>query len=133
MRRDTLHADFYEVRMDRELYVEVPLHVTGKAAGVELGGTIEILLREIEVRCLPDQIPASVDVDVTAVEIGESLHVSDLTLPEGVESVTDDRLAVVTIIAPEAEEAPAEDEAEAAAPTEEAAAAAPAEKEEKSE
>ena len=87
IKRRIIHADFFEIRMDREIEVTVQVHVVGKAPGVDDGGTLEHILHEIEVRCLPDRIPASIDVDVSPLGIGASIHVSDLKLPEGVTAV----------------------------------------------
>ncbi|MFN7956263.1 MAG: 50S ribosomal protein L25 [bacterium] len=129
IKRRIIHADFFEIRMDREIEVTVPIHVTGKAPGVDDGGTLEHILRDIEVRCLPDRIPASVDVDVSSLGIGESIHVAELVLSEGVTAMADPRLAVVAVVAPQTETtaAPAAAAAEGAAATPAAgAAAAPA-------
>lgn len=126
VKRRIIHADFFEIRMDREIEVTVPVHVVGKAPGVDDGGTLEHILREIDVRCLPDRIPAAIDVDVSGLGIGESIHVSDLVLPEGVTATVDPRLAAVAVVAPQTETtaAPAAAAAEGAAPA--AGAAAPA-------
>jgi large subunit ribosomal protein L25 len=129
VKRRIVHADFFEIRMDREIEVTVPIHVVGKAPGIDDGGTLEHILREIEVRCLPDRIPAAVDVDVSALGIGESIHVADLVLTEGVAAMADPRLAVVAVVAPQTEAvaAPVAAAAEGAAATPAAgAAAAPA-------
>lgn len=124
VKRRIIHADFFEIRMDREIEVTVPVHVAGKAPGVDEGGTLEHILREIEVRCLPDRIPAAIDVDVSSLGIGESIHVSDLVLSEGVMATVDPRLAVVAVVAPQTEASAAPvAAAEGAAP---AAATAPA-------
>ncbi len=126
VKRRIIHADFFEIRMDREIEVTVPVHVVGKAPGIDEGGTLEHILREIDVRCLPDRIPAALDVDVSALGIGESIHVSDLVLSEGVTATVDPRLAVVAVVAPQTETsaAPAAAAAESAAPA--AGAGAPA-------
>lgn len=120
-----IHADLYEVDLSQKIDVEVPIHVSGKAVGVELGGILDQALREVEIKCLPRAIPDEIVVDVSALELGDSLHVSDLPLPEGVELVSDPELSVVSVVAPqkEEEEAPAEAaaEGEEAAPAEGAA------------
>lgn len=113
---DLLHADLYAVDVDREVEVSIPVHLTGTPVGVELGGGIlEHTLREIEIACLPRAIPEEVTVDVTSLELGASLHVRDLALPEGVTLITDPDLSLVTVAAPRAEEeaAPAEGAEEA--------------------
>ena len=120
-----LHADFYHVAMDQEINVHIPIHFQGLAAGVKNdGGIMQCTMRELEISCLPDRIPPSVDVDVNALNIGDSIHVRDIVLP-GVKIVSDPQSTVVTIIHPiiiKAAPTAAEVEAEAAAA---AAAAAP--------
>jgi len=108
-----VHADLYEVDLQEKIEVSVPIHVTGKSAGVELGGVLDQALRELEVKCLPRAIPDEFVVDVTPLEMGDSLHVSDIALPEGVELISDAELSVVSVVAPAKEEEP-EVEAEAA-------------------
>lgn len=116
-----LHADLYEVDMTQTIEVEVPLHVVGEPVGVvNMGGILDQALRELRVECLPRAIPDSIEVDVTALELGDSLHVRDLALPEGVELRDDADLSVVSVVAPKAEEEPVaaeegEEGAEAAA------------------
>lgn len=116
-----VHADFFEIDANESIEVSVPIHLTGTAQGVTMGGVIEHTLREVELSCLPSAIPDEIVIDVSALEIGDSLHVSDLALPEGVEIQTDPALSVVSVIVPRAAEeaAPVEEEAgaeEAAAP-----------------
>lgn len=109
VRGSLLHADLYEIDVNRTITVDVPIHLSGTPVGVELGGGIvEHTLREVEVECLPRAIPEEIVVDVRGLELGESLHVSDLALPQGVELVTDPDLAVVSVVAPRVEEAAAE-------------------------
>ena len=121
-----LHADFYEVDLTERLVVSVPLHFMGKAAGVVVGGILQPILREIEVECLPTEIPEFIDVDVSPLGIHEALHVSDLALPSGVTPVGDSTRTVVTVVPPTIEETKPAEAAEAApaegAPVEGAAA-----------
>jgi large subunit ribosomal protein L25 len=115
-----LHCDFYEVDTSKKIHISVPLHLEGKAHGVEMGGVLEPLVREIEVQCLPLEIPDSLSLDVAALDIGDALHASDLELPPNVEMMIDEGLTLVHVIAPrieaveEVEEA-LEEEAEEAA------------------
>jgi len=118
-----LHADFYEVDLTERIAVSIPLHFVGKAVGVVAGGILQPILRELEVECLPTEIPEFVEVDVTPLGIHEAIHVADLKLPEGVEVVGETTRTIVTVLPPTVEAKPAE--AAEAAP--EAAAAAPAE------
>jgi large subunit ribosomal protein L25 len=117
-----IHADLYEVDLTRAIEVQVPLHLVGKPAGIEAGGILDHPLREITIECLPRAIPDSIDVDVSALGVGDSIHVRDLALPEGTRMLSDPDLAVASVVLPKAEEEkPVE-----AAPAE-GAAAAPAE------
>ena len=109
---DYLHADFVAVDVRQTVEVSVPIHITGRAPGVELGGILDQALREIELECLPLAIPSEILVDVGELEVGQSLHVSDLVLPEGVELRSDPGLSVVSVVAPKIEEVPEEEEVE---------------------
>ncbi len=120
--RRFLHADFYEVDMDRAIWVNVPVVVLGKAPGVEEGGTLQVLKRELTVSCLPKNIPSVIEIDISALGIGDSIHLSSLVLPEGVAMDTSHDYTLVTVSAPRLEERPmaeGEGEAEAEAATEE--------------
>ncbi len=122
-----LHADFYEVDLTKKLEVEVALHFQGKPVGVENGGILQPIVREITVLCLPTEIPAFVEVDVSGLDIHDSIHAEDLKLPQGVEGVFDTNFTVVTVSPPTVEEvkvAAAEGADGAAVPAEGAAAPA---------
>jgi len=101
-----LHVDFYEIDMNRKLRIMVPLAIKGKAAGEEDGGMLQIIEREIEVLCLPQEIPDSLELDVSALGIGDVLHVKDLALPAGVELPSAANYTLVTVVSPKAEAAP---------------------------
>ena len=101
-----MHADFYEVRMDEAIKVSVPVTLTGKAQGVVEGGILEQSLRELEVRCLPGKIPSRIEVDVTLLTVGSSIHISEIELPEGVQATSDTNYTIAAVVAPMAEEAP---------------------------
>ena len=117
------HVDFVEVKLDRAVDVEIPLVATGKAAGLAQGGLLRQVYRTVPVRCLPSAIPLKIEVDVTALELGDSLHADKLPLPEGVEVRLPPEQTVLAIVAPEKDRS--EDEAAAGAPGA-AAGAAPA-------
>jgi large subunit ribosomal protein L25 len=119
------HVDFYQVDLSQKITVDIPLHFVGKAKGVEFGGILDHPLREIEVECLPRAIPEFVEVDVSALEVGDSIHVSELQLPDGVEVMTDGQLPVASVVLPaaEVEETPTEEAAEGEAATAEGATA----------
>jgi large subunit ribosomal protein L25 len=111
-----IHFDFQEILMKELITVKVPVEVVGKAPGILEGGILEEILREIEVECLPDAIPNVIEVDVSQLEIGDSIHIGDLTLPEGVAVLNDPDETIITILSPVMEEAkPAAVEAEAVA------------------
>ena len=79
-----VHVDFLEVDVTKTVKVSVDVHLIGKSAGEKMGGLINLVLKSLQVECLPVDIPQSVDLDVTAVELGQVLHVSDLSLPDKV-------------------------------------------------
>lgn len=110
--RAFLHVDFYEISMDRKIRVNVPVVPTGKAQGVELGGVLQIVRRELEVLCLPGEIPAAFEVDITNLDIGDSIHVEDIPLAEGVEIAADVNFTVITVLSPKMEAEEAEEEGE---------------------
>lgn len=126
IRGSIVHADLYQVDLSKTVEVEVPIHLTGKARGLDFGGLLEHMLRELRIECLPRSIPEAINVDVTELEVGDVIHVRDLALPSGVTLVSDPDLGVVAVALPQAEEAPAA-AAEGAAPAEGAAAPAAAE------
>ena len=99
-----VHIDFYEVDLKRKLTVKVPVHTVGKCQGVELGGLLQVIRRELEVNCLPSNIPSSIEVDVTELQIGDSVHVEDIPLADGVEIPHDVDFTVITVLTPKMEE-----------------------------
>lgn len=107
-----LHLDFYRVSMDQKIKVMVPVVTTGKCVGVEMGGMLQIIRRELEVFCLPDQIPETITVDITDMDIGDSLHVEDLELEGDVEVPAEVNFTILTILSPKAEEEEVEGEEE---------------------
>jgi large subunit ribosomal protein L25 len=117
MGRYYLHADFYEVSLTKEIDITVAIKITGKSQGVDQGGILQEITRELEVRCLPTQIPDFIEVDVTPLNIADSLHVRDLNPPQGVRILSDGQLTLVTVVPPVEEKIP-EAEAPAAAEVE---------------
>jgi large subunit ribosomal protein L25 len=114
-----LHVDLYEVKMDEKITVPVMVHIVGKAEGVKIGGILQYIMREIEVRCFPTQIPEHVELDISALGIGDSLHVRDLKVPEGVEILSPPDLPIVSVVAPTVEkEVVVEKEVKEVAPAE---------------
>lgn len=118
-KKELLHADFFEVSLTEKVRVKVHVAMTGEPIGVKRDkGVLQNLLREIEVECLPDKIPGHIKIDISGLEIGQSLHVSDLKLDEELKILTDSSEVIANVIAPAVEEV---------APVEAAAAAAPEE------
>src|SRR5213596_3003651 len=119
-----LHADFYRIAMDVAIRVTVPIHVVGEARGVKVdAGILELVIREIEVECLPGDIPERIDVDVTDLGINQSLRVSDVRAPAKVKVLQAADQVVVHVVSVKEEEPPV---AAAAPAAEGEAAAAPA-------
>jgi large subunit ribosomal protein L25 len=114
-RRELLHADFFEVLLTEKVKVNVHIIPTGEPIGVKRdSGILQTPLRDIEIECLPDKIPGHIKIDISGLEIGQSFHVRDLQIEEGIKVLTDPGEVIVNIIAPLVEEvAPA---AEVAAP-----------------
>jgi large subunit ribosomal protein L25 len=129
-----LHADLYAVDLQQSIHVSVPVHLKGTAVGVTLGGGIlDQATRELDVECLPNAIPEEFAVDVSQLEVGDSIHVRDLEVPEGIEILNDPDVSIVSVVAPSVSEeaAPAEAEVEGAVPEEAAAPGAAEESAEK--
>lgn len=106
VRRDILHVDFQHISMTKKITIRVPVEVTGEAVGVKSrGGILEITNREVEVECLPADIPDRITVDVTALDVGDSLQVKDLQV-ENALIVSDPETSVITIVAPTVIEEP---------------------------
>jgi len=103
--RNFLHIDFYEVAMDRKIMVNVPVTTTGKAKGVETGGILQIIRRELEVQCFPLDVPKSIEIDITDLDVGDSIHLGDISRQSKIEFLDDENFTVVTIVSPKIEEA----------------------------
>lgn len=94
---EVLHVDFYEVSDATILTVNVPVMPVGKSIGVENGGIVQLVLRELKVKCTIDKIPQAIKVDITKLNVGDGLRVRDIVFPAGVEAQDDARSTVVTI------------------------------------
>jgi large subunit ribosomal protein L25 len=104
---DVVHTDLYEVDLSARIQVRVPLHFVGKAEGVVRGGILQPVVREVEVECLPLDIPEFFNVEVSGLDIGDSVHIEDLPMPTGVTAIFESNFALVTVVPPTVEEAPA--------------------------
>lgn len=104
VRGNLLHADFQEISMEQKITVAVPIHLVGEAIGVKAkGGIVDQRLRELEVECLPMAIPERIEVDISTLDIGDSLHVRDLAVGGEIKVVEDPDRTVVSVVAPEVE------------------------------
>src|SRR3972149_11843897 len=103
LQRITLHTDFYEVAMDEMVTIEVPVHLVGKPEGTKVGGILEQIQRVIQIQCFPGDIPKSIDMDVSALKIGDSIHVQDIKV-ENVKILSDTNLTIATVVPPVVEE-----------------------------
>lgn len=102
--RELLHVDFYEILLTEKVKVSVHITTTGESIGVKRdGGQLQNPLREIEIECLPDKIPGHVKIDISGLEIGQSLHVGDLKLEEGIKVLTNHGEVIAKVIAPAVE------------------------------
>jgi large subunit ribosomal protein L25 len=98
---ELMHADLLEVSMEKAIHVTIPVMMVGNTPeGVKEGGILQHMAREIEVECLPANIPEHIDVDASALVIGSSIHVGDLKLPDGVKARTEAETVIVTLVAP---------------------------------
>ena len=99
----TLHTDFYEVAMNEMVTVEVPIHLVGKPEGIKMGGILEQIRRVIQIQSLPGDIPKSIDVDVSSLNIGDSIHVQDIQT-EKAKILFDTNFTIATVVPPVVEE-----------------------------
>jgi len=104
-----IHADLFEVVMDEEISVEVPIVLVGKAEGVKVGGVLEQITREVTVECLPGDIPQGIEVDVSHMEIGDTIHIGDINLETG-KIMADPTVTLATVVPPTVERVVVEEE-----------------------
>lgn len=100
VKNNYLHADFYEISMDKEITVDIPIRLVNTPIGVTDGGFLQIVRRELTVSCLPDRLIDSLEIDVAGLEMGDSVHIRDIALPEGITSVEEGDLTVAVVSAP---------------------------------
>jgi large subunit ribosomal protein L25 len=100
IRREMSHVDFQVVDLQKKVHVMVPVHPVGKSVGEKAGGNLQIIRHELEVVCLPTAIPSAIEVDVTALDLGDVLHIEDIALPAGIEVPHDVNFTVITVSAP---------------------------------
>jgi large subunit ribosomal protein L25 len=105
------HIDFNVVSLTEKIKVKVPLHVTGDAVGIKEGGILDVVQHEIEVECLPTEIPDRFDIDVTELNVNDAKHIRDLKFPSGVVSTLGEEEVIAAVHPPKLEEEPSPEEA----------------------
>ncbi len=110
---DIVHIDFFAVKMDEKVIATIQIRLTGKPEGVKFGGILRQILRKIEVKSLPSDIPPHLELDVSKLQIGDSLHVEDLNISENIQVHSDPDSPVVTILSPTVQEEEKGEEEEA--------------------
>jgi large subunit ribosomal protein L25 len=98
--RDYLHIDLYEIAMGKELEVDIPVHLINTPIGVSEGGILEHIQRKLRVSCMPEDMVDKIDVDVSGLDIGQSVHIKDVSFPPGLRSTEDESLPVAIVVAP---------------------------------
>jgi large subunit ribosomal protein L25 len=105
VRGNLMHADLQKVAMDQAMTFEVPIELIGSSPGVELGGQLEAVTREVEIECLPGDVPETIEVDISKLEIGDNIRVADLQIDSAkITMLTDENVVLVAVVPPAAEE-----------------------------
>ncbi len=112
IRRNPTHVDFLAIDLKKTLAVMVPVQPVGKSQGEIEGGTLQLIRHELEVYCLPTNIPTSIEIDVTALNVGDGVHIDEVSFPEDVESQHDVNFTVLTVVGRMAEEVEVDEEDE---------------------
>jgi len=102
--RDYLHVDFYEISMEKVLEVDIPVYLVNTPIGVTEGGILEHIRRELKISCMPKNLVDKIEIDVSGLDIGQSLHIEDITLAPGLKSIEDGDLTIAAVVAPTIEE-----------------------------
>ena len=110
IRQEVTHVDFQLINLQDVVHVMVPVHPVGKSIGEKNGGNLQVIRHELEVVCLPGAIPDAIEVDVTNLDIGDTLHIEDLTLPAGTQVPHDVNFTVITVTGRKGEEVAEEGE-----------------------
>ena len=109
LRGNVIHLDFNEVSLTKAIKVNIPIVVKGEPVGVKQeGGSLEYILWEVEVECLPTDIPKEIEVDVSPLKIGDTIHIKDINFPLGLKVLSEPEATVLHVVAPMKEEVPAE-------------------------
>jgi len=108
-----IHVDFQQIHLDERIHTQIPIHIVGSSPGVKAGGILEHLTRALDVECLPMEIPEFVEVDISGLQVGDSLHVGDLKVADNIRILRDSHQTVVLVAAPAVEKEPTPEEVEA--------------------
>ncbi|MBN1573159.1 MAG: 50S ribosomal protein L25 [Deltaproteobacteria bacterium] len=111
--REYLHIDLHKIDMEKELTAEVPIHFVGKPQGVKMGGILQEIRRQLEISALPADIPEYIEVDVSELNVGDSIHLGNIQLPKGCQTDTSVNYTIVIVVAPKLYEEAVEEELEA--------------------
>lgn len=98
--RDYLHIDLYEIAMEKELEVDIPVHLINTPIGVSEGGILEHIRRKLRVLCMPEDMVDKIDIDVSGLDIGQSVHIKEVSFPPGLRSTEDESLPIAIVVAP---------------------------------
>jgi large subunit ribosomal protein L25 len=98
--REYLHVDLYEIAMGKEIEADIPVHLINIPIGVTNGGILETIKRELKVLCMPKNLVDRIDIDVSDIDIGQSVHVKDISFPQGLKSIEDENLTIAIVNAP---------------------------------
>lgn len=126
-----IHCDFVRVKMDEKLETNIPIHTTGKAKGIEMGGMLEMVMREIPIECLPADIPEDIVIDVTPMNIGDAVRIRDISFGDKIKVLAEEDLLVLHVVPPKKIAEPVAAEALEEGAAEEGAAAGEGEESEK--
>jgi large subunit ribosomal protein L25 len=99
---ELLHVDLYKTTLGERIHTKVPVEIIGKSEGEKMGGILEVVERELEIECLPNEMPEKIEIDVTNINIGESIHIEDIETAGSVKFMIDEKRAIVTVLAPKA-------------------------------
>ena len=111
-RPDIVHVDFYRIQRGVAIEVDVPVHYVGSPEGLKHGGVLDVILHELRVKCVPAKIPTTFEVDISALEIGDSIHAREIEVPDDVELLTDPVRTLCLVAVPKVEVVEEEEEEE---------------------
>jgi large subunit ribosomal protein L25 len=108
LKGNALHVDLHKVNMEEKVKINVPVKLVGTAVGVKDGGLMDFSHHTLHVECLPGQIPEHIEIDITDIKVGHSIHISEISFPAGVKCLDNPKAAIVGVLGKAKEDAPAE-------------------------